>query len=176
VVAITIDGAAAIAKAAGLSGRVAEEGDGLDPYGMAMCVIDGVQYAQSRNADGTYMLSRMDVTTNGDVTVGLSFTGLAFDPDQVHEEPHRFGWYAKPEMVKSEYPGSSVWNFSTSSVIIDNHGLGAGRTTELLGLAKPTGFALMLARVGDGEPQRANGKGKRQKAARGRAVAVFAKR
>jgi hypothetical protein len=138
-VAIIVDGAETLAKSVGRAHALAEDDTAWLTDEMAICAIDGVHYAQTSNSDGTYLLSRLDVLEKG-----LSFTGLAFDPDQIHADPHRFGWYAKPTLEKSE---TITWNFYEPTIIVDNRGVTGDRLRELLSLAKPTGVALMLTRV-----------------------------
>lgn len=116
---------------------------GLVTPAMALdiCKINGAYYSQAANGDGTYALSRVDVSTTG-----ITLTSLVFDPDEL--ERAGFKSYFLPNLSFVDSDGK--WWFDAAEptrLIIDNTNLTDAQRDTLVQFAKPTPFGIVFSRV-----------------------------
>lgn len=113
---------------------------------LGVCKIGEVYYSQTANDDGTFSLSRLDISATG-----LTTTTIVFDPKLLKD--HQFTSYFVPNL--SEIAADFSWSFDyseASRLIIDNSNLTEARREELLSLGKATAMGIVLSRVQNPKP------------------------
>jgi len=107
---------------------------------LAVCHIGQSFYSQNVNEDGTYALSRFDLSPTG-----ITLTALSFDPVELAKAG--FGFVVAPPFPTVD--DQHQWRFegTSSRLIIDDRDVDATARERLLQLAHPTMMGIVFSRV-----------------------------
>lgn len=108
---------------------------------VAVCKIGGIYYTQSEDGDGTFSVSRFDVSPTG-----LTTTALRFDPKELTRAD--IGTFFLPQLDSVDEKGKWQFDFlERSRLIVDNAGFDETRREKLISLGHPVFTGTVFSRV-----------------------------
>jgi len=120
-----------------------QKGDGGDVgvpvMELTACKIGANYYSQQVSNDGTYQLSRLDLSS-----AGITMAGLVFEVDELRQNGFKVAYVPT---FGSWDNFTNSWQMNDTRIIVDNAGVTAADRDRLVALSHPTTLGMVFSRV-----------------------------